>query len=145
MTFAGSTGPYRLRAAAALCAAAAGVLLTVHPASASPAATFTPVAGGGEFAPNATASDCLSGYTCWYGDGNYTGWILRYADVQTAKIAYPRAMSSWINRNSKNAAWFDGPNGSGTKHCMPAGAAVSLVLPAENDTMVSFKIYSGAC
>lgn len=114
-------------------------------ASGSVVPRLTTLADGAEYAPNSTSADCPSGYTCWFGDVNYTGWILRYADVQTTNIAYPRSMSSWLNRNSRNAAWFDGASGSGVKHCMPAGTGVSAVLAAENDTMVSFKIYSGAC
>lgn len=96
-------------------------------------------------APAASSSDCLSGYSCWFQNGGYTGWIRRYHDVQYTYIgaSYTNQMSSWINRNSRDAAWYPGAGADpGTTHCMPSGVAVSQVLSGENDTMSSFRIYS---
>ena len=93
--------------------------------------------------PATSSADCPNGSTCWYGDGGFSGWLEYSAAVQTTNVTYPRQMSSWINRNSRAAAWFTGANGTGTGHCMPPNIEVSQVTPSENDTMVSFKIYSG--
>ena len=93
--------------------------------------------------PATTSADCSTGNTCFYGDGGFSGWLEHSTGVQTTNVAYPNQMSSWINRNTHAAAWFTGANGTGTSHCMPPNIEVSQVTSTENDTMVSFKIYSG--
>lgn len=101
---------------------------------------------GVQAAPNAMNSDCYSGYSCWFQNGGFTGWIQRYAQPQQTYIGagYDDQMSSWVNRNSRDAAWYPNSSNSnpGTQHCMPANIQVSQVSGSENDTMSGFQIFN---
>lgn len=107
---------------------------------------WTVLPNGAQVSPNATSSDCISGYTCWFQNAGFTGWIQRYRDVQQTYIggAYDNQMSSWINRNTKDAAWYPNQSNSnpGTQHCMPRNVQVSQVLAGEDNTMSGFQIFN---
>lgn len=95
----------------------------------------------------ASAADCYSGQTCLFQDGNFGGWIRVFTAVQLTNLASPYndAMSSWINLNSRGAAWYPNASGGGTQHCMPSGYQVSQVLAGENDTASSVRVINGVC
>lgn len=120
---------------------------TVNAFGVREAGDWTIYADGSRTMAAASAADCYSGQTCLFQDGNFGGWVRAYTAAQIANLTSPYndSMSSWINLNSRDAAWYTGTSASGTKHCMPSGVQVAQVTATENDTASSIRVFSSVC
>ena len=96
------------------------------------------------------ASDCDSGYVCFFEDKSYTGRKLQFRDTglraNMNDYSFNDKMSSWVSRRSLDARWYYNYGGTGTSRCIASlaknpdvGAGASNF---DNDEMSSFRIYS---
>lgn len=101
----------------------------------------------------AGADDCNSGYLCFWEHDNFTGRRLQFqaaglrADMRD--YSFNDTMSSWRNRNSRDARWYHDIGGSGGSRCMNNGTRNSDVGPplvpgTDDNGMSSFRIYSNS-
>ncbi len=115
------------------------------------AGKFTIYPNGLQVAPMATDADCIDGYSCWFENTRFNrdvdGWIRRMKDPTGSFITsnVVPGMSSWLNRNTRDAAWKDHFGGF---HCMPnknKAPANYNAYASPNDLWASYAIYgSGA-
>ncbi len=98
------------------------------------------------------ADDCQSGYVCAWDDAHYTGRRLQFASAglraEMADYSFHDKMSSWRNRNSRDARWYHNENGGGASRCMNNGARVSDLGPGsifdDGDKMDSLRVYTNS-
>jgi len=96
--------------------------------------------------------DCQSGYVCVWADSHYIGRRLQFASAglraEMADYSFHDKMSSWRNRNSRDARWYHDENGGGASRCMNNGARVSDLGPGsifdDGDKMDSLRVYTNS-
>jgi len=96
--------------------------------------------------------ECDSGYTCVWEHINFNGRILQFRAAGLRSdmhdYTFDDKMSSWYNRNSRDARWYNEPNGGGVSRCMNNGsrnANLGIGSPFDDgDKMSSLRIYSNS-
>lgn len=115
-------------------------------------ASLAVVAAGFGFAQPAQAAlqaapkKCGGNLVCLYAHADYGGFLgSRRAGLGLMNIS-PKAndkMSSWINRTTRNASWFEHTNGKGKCYTMRQNSINNFVGWPPNDTASSWRTNRG--
>lgn len=97
-----------------------------------------------------TEADCPAGWTCLFADKNLTGRMLKWSAGGSygnlSDNGFNDQMSSWKNRNARDARWYWDANRGGTTRCMNSNTANvdvgSGVFNTDNDEASSWGIYA---
>lgn len=100
----------------------------------------------------ASADDCDPGYVCVWEHKEYRGRRLQFRDAgmrgNMHDYDFNDKMSSWRNRNNKDARWYWDTSGNGKSRCMNSGSRNPDVgkglTNRDNDEMSSLRIYPNA-
>ena len=93
----------------------------------------------------AYVSPCANNTACLYATTNYQNHIVgQYGGYGLMNIVISRndSMSSWANKTSRNAAWYEDTNGGGFCRNMPRYSELNVAW-ADNDKASSWRTDRG--
>lgn len=71
---------------------------------------------------SAVASDCPSGYMCWWSGTNYSGTMKKTSTTGAYQLTGLSTVESYYNRRTKRTWLHEASNGSGSYVCLDPGA-----------------------
>jgi hypothetical protein len=101
------------------------------------------------------SENCPHGWICWWSNDSFDGercsidasfyagqgWRNMAQIFESPESGFcNNMMNSWKNDSNLDAKWAHGSDGSGTVHCMDAGARRSSVSP-DRDEMSSIRVF----
>ncbi len=88
----------------------------------------------------ATLEDCPSGWICLWQDGPFVnGRMLKFNAPGTYHLGdygFNDQMSSWANKTSQSACWYEHGDPISGRHGMPAGSSSAVVNPNDEASVL---------